>query len=261
MKKPELITILTAFSIIFTSCGIPTREEEVFPDVQTEAYAELSHPMERMKLNDGDLPEYANKGIYDGEFIEISPDNRGAPETYDELMADISENQRIDSFYKIEITDVLEGAEAEKLNGWSKGKGDHNCVFYKGVIAYDYFENTEMNDEIIFRMPGTIPVQREHNPPYSAGDIIAVVTQKKEDDSDITRLFKSYAFLYDIISVNGAEYAFVRGQNVGKIEDELENYISGTEISAVTTASRNPVLYYGAYAPEDIADSLLKLWR
>lgn len=213
------------------------------------------------ELNAGDFPIYGSQGIYDEYVMNVQSNTEGPAETYDELMSDEEENAKIDSLYRIKINQIIENSEAQKLGGWSRGFGDNNCTFYKGTIEYDYFNDKEMNDEIVFRMPGTLQMQRSGSPPYAPGDIIAVVTQKKEDGSDITRLFKSYAFIYDMVDVSGTEHACIRGQRVLEIDGLLANKLSAESIERVTTTTVNPVVYYGAVDISEIADILLEKWK
>lgn len=206
-----------------------------------------------------DLPAYQSQGVYDDYLMEVQPNP--PYETYDELMSDEEENAKIDSLYRIKIEQLIENAEAQKLNGWSRGFGDHNCTFYKGTIEYDYFSGKEMSDEIIFRMPGTLQMQKSGSPPYSHGDVIAVVTQKNEEGSGITRLFKSYAFIYDMVEVAGEEHACIRGQLVPEIDGLIANKLSAESVERITTTTKNPVVYYGAVDISEVAKNLQKKWK
>lgn len=213
------------------------------------------------EIRSSDFPTYNNEGVYDEYVMNIQPNTEGPAETYDELMSDEEENAKIDSLYRIKINQLIENTEAQELNGWSRGFGDHNCTFYQGTIEYDYFNNKEMNEDIVFRMPGTPQMQRSGNPPYSTGDKIAVVTLKKEEGSDITRLFKSYAFIYDMVEVAGEEFACIRGQRVPEIDGLVANKLSAESIERVTTTTINPVVYYGTVDIGEIAEILLEKWK
>lgn len=207
------------------------------------------------------FPEYKNKGIYDNQLMEIQRGIQGPTESYEELMADETENSNIESLYKIKVSRVLDDEEAKQLAGWSKGRGDHNCVFYEGIALYDYLNRKEVNKTVIFRMPGTLQSQRENQPPYAPKDIIAAVLQKKEEDSDITRLFKSYAFIYDVFEVNGEDFLAVRGQNEDKLEEGLDNLLAEKKTRVITTVTDNPAVYFGVYRAGDLSEKLAGLWK
>ena len=199
------------------------------------------------------LGEYHNLGIYDGDYIEANPQTNGPDETLVQLLSERDQNEKIDSFYKILITEVLDASEAKNLAGYSASLGDNRATFYRGVIVYDYFAEEERSADIIFRMPGTKMSQIIGQPPFSAGDAIAVVTLKKTAASDITRLFKSYAFMYEIVTVDGLDYALTRGQEVPEVDGELEDYLSGGVFNRTTTTTGNDAVYYGAHKPYDLA--------
>lgn len=200
--------------------------------------------------------EYQNVGIYDDRFVEDNPQTTGPDETLVQILSNRTENESIDSFYKILITEVIEHSEAEKLAGYSNGLGDNRATFYRGVIVYDYFADEARQQDIIFRMPGTIESQINGQPPFSAGDAIAVLTLKKTAASDITRLFKSYAFVYEIVTVDGLDYALTRGQTVPEVEGELDDYLAGRYYGRTTTTTYNDARYQGAFKPYDLAQAI-----
>ena len=201
------------------------------------------------------LPEFDKKGIYES-YSENSA-AFGAPAVYDEIIND--RYDEIDSFYRIRITGIIDNSEAAALKGYNIDI-DEFAAFYNAVIEYDYISQSEEKEEIILRIPGGEYGMNDGCPPYSEGDVIAVVLQKNSQNDDFRRRF-TYAFHYDIYEIDGISYAAVREQSVAEAEEGLTDYFGGEIVKYETTAPDNPAVYYGLYETEGIAENLRMLWN
>lgn len=200
------------------------------------------------------LPEFEKRGIY-GSYAE-NPSVFGPPAAYEEIIN--GRYDEIDSFYRIRITGIIDNSEAAALKGYNIDI-DEFAAFYNAVIEYDYISQSEENEEIILRIPGGEYGMNDGCPPYSEGDVIAVVLQKNSQNDDFRRRF-SYAFHYDIYEIDGISYAAVREQSVAEAEEGLTDYFGGEIVKYETTAANNPAVYYGLYETEGIAENLRRLF-
>lgn len=207
-------------------------------------------------IHEADLPAYQNLGFYDGVFRDSKPEATRI-ETLEELMASSFENSLIDSFYKLRILGVVDEDDTVWLSGYD-GLTDYNkSTFYRAVIEYDYFAGEDRNEEIIICLPSRTDMQTSDLPPYTEGDVIATMIYVTTPSSlDVARVFKSHAFIYDVYEIDGREYLFSRGQYVYKLENGLPNYLDSAYMKIVTSTTYNPVVYHGAYLPDDIAPAL-----
>ncbi|MBQ7834839.1 MAG: hypothetical protein IJ385_03565 [Ruminiclostridium sp.] len=202
------------------------------------------------------LPEYKNKGIYENTIMTSAV--RGSAASYDEIIN--GRNNEIDSFYRIRITGVVDGAEAVNYRGYNEAT-DEFSGFYNAVIEYDYLAQQECETEIVLRISGDGAFgMSEGCPPYAEGDVIAAVLQNNVENEDFRRRF-SYAFHYDVYEIGGISYGAVRTQSVPEAEKGLTDYFGGEVVEYETTTPSNPAVYYGLYEIEGLADNLRELFE
>lgn len=207
-------------------------------------------------LTPEDVPEYENKGVYDGKLVSQS--DPLPADSLKELCCNLDSD--IDSLYRIEISELIPAEESRKLAGYRPNE-DSDSSFYRAAITYDYIDRETLDREVIICLPGTPENQVSGQPPYAKGDVIAALLLYKEDGSQITRPLSGYAFIYDIVTVYDYDFALARGVGYPEVAKEL--YGCSESFSRVTTAAENPAEYHGIYEAKTlgtILNRLVKCW-
>ena len=240
----EVETGLKTYGIFY----VPAIERQYYSGVMRTEY-----------IYEEDVPKYRNLGAYDGVFGDAKPSGEPA-KSVDELLGSGLDNSLIDSFYKLRILGVVDKSDSVWLSGYDGLTDNNNSTFYRALIEYDYFAGEERNDEIVIHLPRDLRMQDTDLPPYTEGDVIATMIYVTTPSSfDVARVFRPYAFIYDVYEIDGVEYLFSRGQYVYKLENELPNFLRNGYMKTITSTTYNPVVYHGAYLPEDLAPALKKI--
>ena len=198
-----------------------------------------------------DIPEYGNKGVYDGKLASQSEPHPA--ESLKQLCGNLESD--IDSLYRIEISELVPAGDAKELAGYRTE--DAGSSFYRAAITYDYSNRAALDREVIICLPGTPENQVSGQPPYAKGDVIAALLMYREDGSQITRPVSGYSFIYDIVPLGDYDFALARGAEYPEVTKEL--YGCSESFTMVTTTAENPAEYHGIYEAKTLGTTLKRL--
>lgn len=223
------------------------------PDIPNDEIPVVDGPFEPSvpPVTPEDIPEYENKGVYDGKLASQSEPHPA--ENLKQLCGNLESD--IDSLYRIEISELIPAEEAKELAGYLPE--DAGSSFYRAAVTYDYSDRATLDREVIICLPGTPENQVSGLPPYAKGDVIAALLTCKEEGSQITRPVSGYSFIYDIVPLGDYDFALARGAEYPEVAKEL--YGCSESFTRVTTAAENPAEYHGIYEAKTLGTTLKRL--
>ena len=272
MKKGIILFITAIFAFSGCNCGDkPIIENNALYDEinSTTNEEERIQTIITMKHNidEFDMTKKAErswKPIYDDAFKEYSNNpSTGVEFTYEEIMDNI-QIEKIDSFYIIQIIEVLSDEEARNIVGWNFDKNDDCHIFYKAKKINNLITGEPVNELIYYSTLGNIEYQEEGNPPYVPGDKIATVLLVKEEESDVTRPYADFLLAVDIDVINDSSLmedddGMAYKRNVPFNDDKFSSF-DEISVSAITSTTENPAKYVQKIDLMKLADFYKNDW-
>lgn len=281
MKK-QIASILTAALILSVLTGCSSGTEGSGANSGSSSTSEKTSTSsslfsEETSNSSSEISLTEQKAFYDNifeDFIEENPAFIGAPITYDDVMADMTDPMHggLDSYYLVEAVELLKLSDCEKLRGFEDWFYKLNGFRYDGIhyglnaiykvrAIKDLISGEECNKELYIAISAYDPVHQEAgNPPYAPGEEFTVALFNKAEDSDITQSGAGYFFRFDVDDNNDNLKALVRKENSEMCASKL---VEMTKISksVVTSTTKNPAQYVAEFNLSDFVDFLRKDWE
>ncbi len=287
MKK-QIASILTAAFILGVLSGCSSGTEGSGANSGSSSTSEKTSTSsssfsEETSNSSNEISLTEQKAFYDNifeDFIEENPALIGAPMTYDDVMAVMTDPMHggLDSYYLVEAVELLKLSDCEKLRGFEdwfyringvKFDNSNNYdgydygsdVIYKVRIIKDLITGEDCSKEIYTDLYISNPMhQKAGNPPYAPGEKFTIALFNKAEDSDITQSGAGYFFRFDVDDNNDNLTALVRKENSEICASKL---VEMTKISksVVTSTTKNPVQYVAELNLSDFVDFLRKDWE